>query len=98
MQTINHGVSRGDTYFMIMTPTKLVNGIHVGRLIAPFLTKADAEDAAALLNYRYPDSKTHVGASQYTVDHDVNQLEKLYREACGDLAAELANIPMRKLQ
>ena len=98
MKTTNPGVSLGETYFMVMTPTKLVNGIHAGRLIAPFLTKADAEDAAALLNYRYPHSKTHVGASQYTVDHDANQLEKLYREACGDLAAELANIPVRKLQ
>lgn len=98
MSAINQGVSRGETYFMVMTPTKPVNGIQVGRIIAPFPTESDAEDAAALLNQRYPDSKSHVGASQYTVDHSSSQLEKLRREACGDLAAELANIPMRKIK
>lgn len=98
MPATNQGVSRGDTYFMIMTPTKLVNGIQVGRIIAPFATESDAEDAAALLNQRYPDSKSHVGASHFTIDHDANQFEKMCREACGDLAAELANIPLRKVK
>ena len=96
MLATNQGVSSGDTYFMVMTPTKLVNGIQVGRIIAPFLTQSDAEDAAALLNQRYPDSKSHVGSASFTMDHDSIQLEKLRRQACGDLAAELANIPLRK--
>lgn len=96
MQTINHGVSRGEIYFMVMTPTKPVNGIQVGRIIAPFPTESDAAEAAALLNQRYPDSKSYVGSASFTMDHDATQLEKLRSQACGDLAAELANISLRK--
>lgn len=98
MPILNHGARCGETYFMVLTPTKPGRDILIARIIAPFATAMDAEDAIALLKRRYPGNTASVASSQYTVDYDADQLDRLYREARGDLAAELASIPMRKLQ
>lgn len=112
MSTADFGTSferaqGGLVFYFVTTPSVLVNDLPRAKMVSPFVSREEAERAASLLNDRYPDSTCFVGSM--LIDQDylkgldspswpiADRLEFRRQEACGDLAALLAGIPLGEL-